>query len=82
MRVQVGEQNRDQAIKLVEYQLQHRQFCVEQLAHIKLVDDIPQDSKTNGLVVEEQIQESGDKVHSLTVVQLRVNHSVRGQNSS
>ena len=68
VRVQVGQKDRDQSVHLVKDQLQHRQLSVEQLAHIKLVDDVSQDSKANGFILENQVQKSRDEVHALAVV--------------
>lgn len=80
--MQVWQKDRNQSIQLVEYQLQHRQLSVEQLAHTKLVDDISQDSEAKGFIFENKIQKSRDEVHALAVVQLWVDYCVGSQDAS
>ena len=46
------------------------------------MDDVSQDSKANGFILENQVQKSRDEVHALAVVQLWVDHRVGSQDAS
>ena len=48
--------------------------------HIVLGYDVFHNSKGKRLVLQSQEQEPSDEVHTLAVVELRVDHSIRKQN--
>ena len=75
MRLQVH-QNCDESVQLVEVKLEHGQFRVEQVAQVVLLDDLPQHSERQCLVLHDQVEETSDEVHALAVVKVRVNNGV------
>ena len=68
MAVQVGQHHRDQPVESVEVELEHWQLSVEQGAQFEDVDDLSHDGERQSLVLQEQIKEARNEIHSLTVV--------------
>lgn len=76
MSVQVRQSNGDGSIELVEVEFKHGQLRVEELTHLIFLNDLLHHRECHCLVPEYEVQEPGDEVHSLAVVQVWVYYCI------
>ena len=69
--------DRNEPVELVEHQFEHGQFRVEEICHRVAFDCFTHNCEGQILMlIHGQIQESGYKIHTLTVVQLRIRNCI------
>ena len=77
MVVEIRQVYRNQAVELIEHQLEHRQLSVKKLRHSKPFYHLPHHSEGQSfLLVHSQVQETCNKIHSLTVVEVRIDNCI------
>lgn len=76
MTVQVWQQNRNQSVQPVEVKFKHWQLCVEESTELEEIDDLAHDCEGESFVLEKEVEEAGNEVHSLAIVQFRVYYGV------
>ena len=78
--MKVWQQYRYESVQSVEVQLKHWQLCVEKSAEVELIDNLPQYGKAQSFILQEQEQETRNKVHALAVANLWYDKSNSLQN--
>lgn len=80
MTLEIRQKKCYESIEAVKVLLKHRQYRIEQRTQLKQVYDLSHHCECESFISQEQVQESRNKVHSLTVVQIRIHHSVSEEN--